>query len=73
MLSIRGLNQQTEALYIYSINRSLRALRRAMTDYDRVNHYISNRDLDTGVVVKPSCYSLADQTYAKLLAKLTEH
>jgi hypothetical protein len=29
-----------------------------MTDYDRVDHHISNRDLDTGVVIKSGGYTL---------------
>jgi len=34
-------------------------------------HPLPNRDLDTGQVVKPGGYSLTDQTYAKLLHRLT--
>lgn len=33
-------------------------------------HPLANRDLDTGVVVKPSGYRLTDETYANLLQKL---
>jgi hypothetical protein len=33
---------------------------------------LPNRDLDTGLVVKPGGYSLTDTTYAELLHKLTE-
>ena len=73
MLDIRGPNVQTEDLYIHSINRSLKALRLVMANYDRIDHYISNRDLDTGVVVKPGGYPLTDKTYAKLLAELTRN
>ena len=73
MLDIRGPNEQTEDLYIHSVNRSVRALRLVMTNYDRIDHYISNRDLDTGAVVKPGGYPLTDKTYAKLLAELTKH
>jgi hypothetical protein len=72
MLDIRGPNEQTEDLYIHSINRSVRALRLVMTNYDRIDHYISNRDLDTGATVKPGGYPLTDKTYARLLAELTQ-
>jgi hypothetical protein len=72
MLAIRGPNQQTEDLYIKSVNRSITALRLVLTNYDRIDHYISNRDLDTGAVVKPGSYPLTDKTYAKLLAMLTK-
>jgi hypothetical protein len=44
-----------------------------MANYDRIDHYISNRDLDTGVVVQPGGYPLTDATYANLLAELTKH
>ncbi|HMH12481.1 MAG TPA: zinc dependent phospholipase C family protein [Edaphobacter sp.] len=73
MLSIKGPTEQTEDLYIRSVNHSLRTLRYVMANYDRMDHYISNRDLDTGVVVKPGGYPLTDRTYAELLAKLTSH
>jgi hypothetical protein len=34
-------------------------------------HPLPNRDLDTGLMVKPGGYSLTDQTYAELLHRLT--
>jgi hypothetical protein len=34
-------------------------------------HPLPNRDLDTGLVVKPGGYLLTDQTYAELLHRLT--
>jgi hypothetical protein len=73
MLAIRGPQPQTEAFYIDSVNRSIRALRLVLTNYDRIGHYISNRDLDTGLPVKPGSYPLTDSTYAELLARLTAH
>lgn len=36
-------------------------------------HLLPNRDLDTGRVVQPGGYSLTDQTYAKLLRRLTKN
>ena len=73
MLSIRGPEPQTEELYIHSMSRSVRVLLLVMANYDRIDHYISNRDLDTGANVKPGGYPLTDKTYAKLLAELTKH
>ena len=73
MLAIKGPNEHTEDLYIKSVNRSITGLRRVLTNFDTIDHYISNRDLDTGLVVKPGGYRLADQTYAKLLELITEH
>jgi hypothetical protein len=44
-----------------------------LTNFDRIDHYISNRDLDTGMVVKPGDYPLTDKTYAKLLIRITSN
>ncbi|MDA4120346.1 MAG: zinc dependent phospholipase C family protein, partial [Thaumarchaeota archaeon] len=73
LLAIKGPNQHTEDLYIKSVNRSIKALRLVLTNFDRIDHYISNRDLDTGLVVKPGGYPLTDNTYAKLLAVITKN
>jgi hypothetical protein len=72
MLSIKGPNQQTEDLYIKSMNRSIKSMRFVLTNFDRIERYIPNRDLDTGLVVKPGGYPLADRTYATLLAMITK-
>jgi Zinc dependent phospholipase C len=71
MLAIKGPNQQTEGLYVKSLNRSIKSMRLVLTNFDRIDHYISNRDLDTGQVVKPGGYPLTDKTYATLLAMIT--
>jgi Zinc dependent phospholipase C len=73
MLAIKGPTEQTEDMYIKSVNRSVTALRLVLTNFDRIDHYISNRDLDTGAVVQPGGYPLTDKTYAKLLAMITQH
>jgi hypothetical protein len=73
LLAIKGPNEQTEVLYVKSLNRSIKSLRLVLTNFDRIDHYISNRDLDTGVVVKPGSYPLTDKTYAQLLAMITQH
>jgi hypothetical protein len=70
MLAIKGSSTQTEEMYIHSLARTLQAFRRALSDYDNIGQYITNRDLDTGEVVKAGGYSLTDQTYAKLLDAL---
>ena len=73
MLAIKGPDQHTEDLYIKSVNHSIKAMRLVLTNYDRIEHYISNRDLDTGQIVKPGGYPLTDKTYATLLHMITEH
>jgi hypothetical protein len=73
MLAIKGPNQQTEVLYVKSLNRSIKAMRFVLTNFDRIERYLPNRDLDTGLVVKPGGYSLTDRTYAELLDMITQH
>jgi hypothetical protein len=73
LLAIRGPNEQTENLYIKSVNRSIKSLRLVLNHFDTIQNYLPNRDLDTGLKVKPGGYPLTDNTYAKLLAMLTSH
>lgn len=77
-LAIRGPNQQTEEKYVTSVNRTLDRYDELLSDLarepaadPRVTMNLENRDLDTGYEVKPGAYPLTDQTYAKLLDKLT--
>jgi hypothetical protein len=77
-LAIRGPNQQTEEKYVTSVNRTLDRYDELLSDLarepaadPRVTMNLENRDLDTGYKVKPGAYPLTDQTYAKLLDKLT--
>ena len=72
MLSIKGPTPQTEDLYVKSLNRSIKTMRRVLGDFDHIDLYLANRDLDTGAFVKPGGYPLTDQTYAKLLAMITK-
>ena len=71
MLSIRGPQTQTEALYIDSVNRSVGMLRQLLASYRTIPTNVPNRDLDTGAPVKPGGYPLTDDTYAQLLETLT--
>jgi zinc dependent phospholipase C len=73
LLAVKGPTQHTEDLYIKSLNRSIKAMRLVLTNFDAIDHYIANRDLDTGDVVKPGGYRLTDITYAKLLAMITKN
>ncbi len=72
LLAIRGPNQQTEDLYIKSVNRSINSMRLVLSHFDTIGNYLPNRDLDTGEKVKPGGYRLADKTYATLLSRLTK-
>ncbi|MEO6981558.1 MAG: hypothetical protein ABI072_00395, partial [Edaphobacter sp.] len=73
LLAIKGPTPHTEDLYIKSVNRSIIALRLALNHFDTIDHYLPNRDLDTGIRVEPGSYRLTDKTYAKLLRELTKH
>jgi Zinc dependent phospholipase C len=73
LLAIKGPTQQTEDLYVKSVNRSIKRLRLILTNFDDIDRYVSNRDLDTGQIVRPGGYPLTDRTYAELLAKVTDN
>ena len=72
MLAIKGPTVQTEDLYVKSVNRSIKSMRFVLTNFDHIERYLPNRDLDTGFVVKPGGYPLTDRTYATLLAMITK-
>jgi Zinc dependent phospholipase C len=72
MLAIKGPTEHTEDLYIKSVNRSIKSMRFVLTHFDTIERYLPNRDLDTGLVVKPGGYLLTDKTYATLLAMITK-
>ena len=76
VLSIRGPNAKTERWYIASMNRSIAAYEKYLRELakdPRKPLYLPNRDLDTGNPVRPGNYALTDQTYARLLGKLTHN
>ncbi len=72
MLAIKGPTVQTEDLYVKSVNRSIKSMRFVLTNFDHIERYLPNRDLDTGFVVKPGGYPLTDRTCATLLAMITK-
>jgi hypothetical protein len=74
ILSLRAPSPATSDLYFYSVNTSLGQLRK-LTGQLRRNPSedlaLANVDLDTGRPVEPGAYALTDQTYARLLDRLT--
>jgi hypothetical protein len=83
MLAIKGPTMQTESLYIESVNLSAAALAAALKQLAMPSagssahvalpeSLVPDRDLDTGKRVVPGGYVLTDQTYAKLLARITK-
>lgn len=72
-LSIRGPNEKTQSLYVESLNQSIDTLRQMLSHFDQIRTELPNRDLDTGLEIKPGGYRLTDETYAHLLKDLTLH
>ena len=74
ILAIKPPTTQTEALFVKSLNNSVEIFRGLLAQLSMNpagDLVLVNRDLDTGNVVKPGAYELADQTYAQLLQKIT--
>ncbi len=73
-LAIRGPRPDTENKYVESVNRCVEhyaALLRELAQKGQDGFYIENLDLDTGDRTRPGTYKRADETYAKLLDRLT--
>ncbi len=69
-VAIKGPTEATEEDYVRSVNRSTDALRSALVRFGGPKPGLENRDLDTGALVEPGSYKLADETYAGLLHRL---
>ena len=63
---------QTEDLYFKSINTTVDQYRAFLEEVRADLVVLPNRDLDSGNTTKAAEYSLADDTYAKLLDQLSE-
>jgi hypothetical protein len=62
---------QTEELYIKSIDTTTDQYRALLEEVRAGKLILLNRDLDSGEVTKEAEYSLADESYAALLAELS--
>src|SRR5467141_3711751 len=72
-LAFKVPTPQTEDMYIKSINVTVDRYR-AFLEQARANSLqLPNVDFDTGQETKAAEYSLTDDTYAKLLSRLSEH
>lgn len=74
MLAIKIPDEQTETLYVKSVNQTVtvyRDLLEKLRENPSATMELSNRDLDTGQRVRPGAYALTDKTYAKLVKRLT--
>jgi hypothetical protein len=71
-LAFNNPTPATEELYFKSINTTVDQYRGFLGNVRAESLLPANRDLDDGRLTKPGEYSLADNTYAKLLARLSE-
>lgn len=63
---------QTEDLYIKSINTTVDQYRAYLEAVGTDSLVLPNRDLDSGNITTAAEYSLTDETYAKLLTRLSD-
>ncbi len=71
-LAFNNPTPQTEDLYIKSINTTVDQYRSLLEEVRIDTLVLANCDFDTGQPTKAAEYSLTDDTYAKLLARLSE-
>jgi Zinc dependent phospholipase C len=71
-LAFNNPTPQTEDLYIKSINTTVEQYRGYLQEVRTDTLVLPNRDFDSGQETKAAEYSLTDDTYAKLLAQLSE-
>lgn len=62
--------QQTEDMYIKSVNETIENYTHLLDQSKRANLELPNRDCDTGRETRAGEYDLTDKTYAKLVDKL---
>jgi hypothetical protein len=67
LAAIKVPSQDTVEEYVRSVNRSTDLLGSTLVRFRTPRQTLPNRDLDTGMPVRPGGYRLADETYAKLL------
>jgi hypothetical protein len=72
-LGFKNPTPQTEDLYFKSINLTVDQYRAFLRTVGTDSVLLPNCDLDSGEATKAAEYSLADDTYAKLLGQLSSH
>jgi hypothetical protein len=72
-LGFKNPTPQTEDLYFKSINATVDQYRSLLHEVKADSLRLTNCDLDSGKVTHAGEYSLADDTYAKLLHQLADH
>ena len=72
-LGFKNPTPKTEDMYFTSINLTVDQYRAFLKQVRADSLVLPNCDLDSGNATKAAEYSLTDDTYAKLLARLSEH
>jgi hypothetical protein len=72
-LSFKVPTPETEKFFEASFDKTLDLYRGLLSEQQRNQLALENRDFDTGSPTQPSEYTLADDTYAKLAIKLADH
>jgi hypothetical protein len=72
-LGFKNPTPQTEDLYFKSINLTVDQYRVFLRAVGTESVQLPNCDLDSGLATKAAEYSLADDTYARLLGQLSSH
>jgi hypothetical protein len=65
--------QQTEDLYIASMNRTMDNYKHLLAEQRAKNLQLTNTDFDTGRLTHAGEYGLTDDAYARLLDQLAQH
>ena len=71
-LGFNDPTQRTEDLYIKSINKTYDDYKRLLEQAKTATPDLQNCDLDSGELTGPAEYTLADDTYARLLTQLAD-
>lgn len=71
-LAFRSPTPKTMDLYFKSINNTVERYRDELKQVDRGNLALVNLNFDTGKPTEPAQYTLADDTYAKILDQLAQ-
>ena len=71
-MAFKNPTPKTEEMYFKSINTSVDQYRAYLEELRTNSLHLANIDFDTGKTTKAAEYTLTDDSYAKLLAKLSE-
>jgi zinc dependent phospholipase C len=71
-LSFKAPTPEIEKMFLESYATTVEQYRSMIKDEQRERLSLENKNLDTGKVTTPGEYELADETYAKLVDKLSE-